>query len=93
MQQFSSETVSNAFEVQQQDEIDESTCNSSTEFSFDDSGIRTCHVVGNLTSTPIDKSSLYSDGSSPVPFQSPSFSPLSAMDSSESSPSHSLLPG
>ena len=88
MQQFSSETVSSAFGVQQQDEMDESKCNPSTEFSFDESGL-----VGNLTSTPMksnDKSNLYSDGSSPVPFQSPSFSPLSAMDSSESSPSHSM---
>ena len=32
MQQFSSETVSSAFGVQQQGEMDESTCNPSTVF-------------------------------------------------------------
>ena len=92
MQQFSSEAVSSAFGVQQQDEMDESTmsCNPITEFSFDESG-----VVDNLTSTPIkfhDQSNLYSDRSSPLPFPSPIISPLSAVDSCESSPSHSMMP-
>lgn len=86
MKQFSSETVSDAFEIL--DEGDEYAYDLITEFSSDESGL-----VGDLTSTPkknTDNSDLFSDRSSPASFQAPGFSPLSVVDSPESSPSHSM---